>query len=79
VENGFSDEAGIDSMINTNFLEKILEESYKNIHGVIIVKDNQLVLEEYFYGNKPDQKHFIASVTKSVTGTCAGIAMEIVC
>jgi len=68
--------AGIDTNLIVRLMEKILDESYKNIHGVLIVKDHKLVLEEYFYGNKRDQKHFIASVTKSVTGTCAGIAMD---
>jgi len=69
-------ETGIDTTLIVQLIEKILDESYKNIHTVLIVKDNKLVLEEYFYGNKPDQKHFIASVTKSVTGTCAGIALD---
>jgi CubicO group peptidase (beta-lactamase class C family) len=69
-------EAGIDSTYINRLMEKILDESYKKINGILIVKDNKLVLEEYFYGYKRDQKHFIASVTKSVTGTCAGIAMD---
>jgi CubicO group peptidase (beta-lactamase class C family) len=69
-------EVGIDTILIVKLVEKILNESYKNIHGVLIVKDNKLVLEEYFYGNKRDQKHFIASVTKSVTGTSAGIALD---
>jgi len=68
--------AGIDTSLIVKLMEKILDGSYKNIHSVLIIKDNKLVLEEYFYGNKRDQKHFIASVTKSVTGTCAGIAMD---
>jgi len=69
-------EAGIDSTLINKLMEKILNESFKNIHSVLIVKDGKLVLEEYFYGYKHDQKHFIASVTKSVTGTCAGIAKD---
>lgn len=69
-------EAGIDTNLIVNLMEKILDEDYKNLHSVLIVKDNKLVLEEYFYGYKRDQKHFIASVTKSVTGTCAGIALD---
>lgn len=69
-------EEGMDTNFINRLMEKILNESYKNIQGILIVKDNKLVLEEYFYGYKRDQKHFIASVTKSVTGTCAGIAMD---
>jgi len=69
-------DVAIDSTLIIQMLEKILDESYKNVQGILIVKDGKLVLDEYFYGYKRDQIHFIASVTKSVTGTCAGIAKD---
>ncbi len=67
---------GIDSNLIIQLIQKILNEDFKNIHSVLIIKDGKLVLEEYFYGYKRDQLHFIASVTKSVTSTCAGIAKD---
>ncbi len=68
--------AGIDSSLIIQLIESILAERNKNIHSILIARNGNLVLEEYFYGCKRDKIHMIASVTKSVTGTCAGIAMD---
>ena len=66
---------------------------YANVHGVVIVKDDRLVFEEYFdgqafeaaIGNRivgewkrfdRETPHNLASVTKSVTSTILGIAID---
>jgi CubicO group peptidase (beta-lactamase class C family) len=58
------------------------------VEGIVIVKDGKLVFEEYFdgrahptYGDGPvsydrDTKHCLSSVTKSVTATLLGIAID---
>lgn len=67
--------------------------TYANVHGILIVKDDRLVLEEYFNGFSFEGAvgdsilgswttfdrtvpHNLASVTKSITSTLVGIAVE---
>jgi len=65
---------------------------YKEVHSILIFKDNKLVLEEYFQGHKyrwdaarhhgelvnwdRHMLHRTMSVTKSITSTCIGIAID---
>ena len=60
---------------------------HDDIHSLLIVKDNKLVVEEYFAANGSkrgpfitrlfrDKVHHLASTTKSVTSTLVGIAID---
>jgi len=78
-------EANLDEKILTDLIKNILNEKYKDIHSVLIVKDGKLVLEEYFPGQDyerdhisftRDDMHGIASVTKSFASTLIGIAID---
>jgi CubicO group peptidase (beta-lactamase class C family) len=42
----------------------------------LIVKDGFLVFEEYFYHHHRDNRHELASVTKSITSLLVGLAIE---
>lgn len=79
----------IDTTKIVSLTKQILSDSIPNIHSVLIVKDNQLVYENYFAGE--DEKvgselgymehsindlHDCRSVTKSVTSACIGIAIK---
>ncbi|MBN1155015.1 serine hydrolase [candidate division KSB1 bacterium] len=84
--------SGIDSTKLQILVNKICEDSYQNIHSVLIVKDGKLVLEHYFPGytfnyEAKDFKgeytqfnsttiHNMASVTKSITSILFGIALD---
>jgi CubicO group peptidase (beta-lactamase class C family) len=67
----------VDRSLIENLLARIRDHTYKNISGVVIVKNGQLVVEEYFprddQGTELQQLH---SVTKSVTSILIGIAIE---
>jgi len=54
----------------------IQSERYKNIHGILIVKDGKLILEEYFHGFDRDKAHQIRSATKSIGSMLTGIAID---
>lgn len=41
--------------------------------GLIVLKDGQVLLEDYHNGNTKDSKHIVMSITKSVTGLLVGI------
>lgn len=80
-------EVGLDQEKITQFIKKIIQGKFKDIHSVLIIKDGQLVLEEYFATNGRRsgpfiQQHFrtkphhLASTTKAVLSTLCGIALE---
>lgn len=65
------DVALLDSMIR-----QIEAGEYVNIDSVLIVKDDALVLEQYFNGNKHNTLHEIRSATKSIGSMLVGIAID---
>ncbi len=89
---GTLDEVNIDSVLIEKAVNRIYAGRYKEIHSMLIFKDNKLVLEEYFtgHGYKWDAAkhhdelvtwdrtmlHDVKSVTKSITSTCIGIAID---
>lgn len=69
-------DAGIDSTLIIKLINKILLNEIPNIHSLLIMKDNKLVLEEYFYNYSPNRLHRVHSVTKSFTSALLGIAID---
>src|SRR5437016_11583229 len=47
-----------------------------NIHSMLIVRNGSLVLEAYFYPYNEKDVHDVASVTKAITSTLVGIAIQ---
>ncbi len=75
---------GLDEKLLIKMVDQIRNNTYPNIHSVLIVKDNKLVMEEYFAGKNRlnrnisynmDSLHELHSVTKSFTSTLIGIAI----
>lgn len=56
--------------------KKVIERSFKDITSVVLIKDGQVVIEEYFNGANRNTLHNTRSVTKSVIGTMLGIAID---
>lgn len=52
------------------------KDQVKNVHGVLLVKNGKLVLEEYYYGTYRNHLHRIQSDTKSVISILMGIAVD---
>src|SRR5262245_48197982 len=78
-------EAGFDPAPIQEWFDRIGDETYKNIHGVILVRDGKLVVEAYFPGTDGrgerqdygrDTLHSVQSVTKSVNSLLVGIAID---
>ncbi len=57
-------------------LERIIQEDYTNIAGIIVIKNNDIVLENYFNNYKKNDTIHIASVTKSILSILVGIAID---
>ena len=66
---------GIDSAILAEAIETA-RKSGVNIHSLLIVRNNFIVAEAYFYPYDGKAPHDLASVTKSITGTLIGMAIE---
>jgi CubicO group peptidase (beta-lactamase class C family) len=78
-------EVNLDEKILAELIKNILNETYTDIHSVLIIKDGKLVLEEYFPGQDygkdriaftRDDLHGVMSVTKSFVSTLIGIAVD---
>jgi CubicO group peptidase (beta-lactamase class C family) len=79
--------AGIDRAAIARFMERIAQGRHDDIHGLLIVKDGKLVLEEYFASNGKrygpfikqvfrERPHHLASVTKGVLSALCGMAVD---
>ncbi len=55
-------------------VHKMLETTYTD--GFIVLHQGKVVLEKYFNGMTPGTRHLLMSVSKSVTGTLAGILVN---
>jgi len=67
--------AGMDSRVLTDMLEYVHQRNL-NLHSLLIVRHGYVVLDAYFYPYSRDSLHDVASVTKSVTTSLVGIALE---
>ena len=68
--------ANIDAEKLITLIRHIRSERYKNIHGILIVKEGKLILEEYFHGFNREKPHQIRSATKSIGSILTGIAID---
>jgi len=74
-----------DVVLIDKLIESIRNNTYKNIHSLLLIKNGKLILEEYFPGQEEDGKtrnyqrgtlHGIHSATKSVNSLLIGIAID---
>ena len=89
---GSLDEVNIDPALIEKAVNDINRGKYKEVHSMLIFRDGKLVFEEYFNGYKyrwdgvnyngdwviwtRSTVHVMQSVTKSITSTCIGIAID---
>jgi CubicO group peptidase (beta-lactamase class C family) len=53
-----------------------IQNGENRVHSVLLVKNGQLIIEEYFNGHSANRQHDLRSVTKSVRSILLGIAIE---
>jgi hypothetical protein len=92
IETGSLEEARLNPVLIEEGTNAIRQGKYKEIHSLLIYRNDKLVLEEYFEGHPfrydtlnlqgpltlwdRDMVHNAMSVTKSVTSICIGIAVD---
>ena len=66
--------------LNRNAFENVNKDicsgMYGNLHSVLVIHKNELVVEQYYNGWDENQIHFLASTTKSFSAIMTGIAIE---
>ena len=46
------------------------------LHSILLIKNNQIIIEEYFNGHSANKQHDLRSVTKSIRSILMGIAID---
>src|SRR5256884_3182637 len=69
------EEVGLDSVALSEMFDYVHEHRVP-VHSVQIVRHGKLVLDAYFYPYNSAMRHDVASVTKSVTSTLIGLAIQ---
>ena len=70
------EEAGFNRDSIENLVNLISNTPPRDFRGMVVIKDNQLVIEEYFHTYWRNTVHDIRSAGKSVTALLLGIAMQ---
>lgn len=69
-------QAGLDRAIATRLVDRVVDGTYKDVHGILVSRGGRLVIEEYFYEYDRDRVHQMRSASKSVVSTLVGIAID---
>lgn len=84
-ETGSLSSENVDARAVQNFFGQLEIRNYTNIHSLLLVRSNRLVLEKYFAGTdwegrhqdfNRDTPHTVQSVTKGVNALLIGIAID---
>ncbi len=65
--------------IDTTLIYKLfnqIKNRENKIHSVLLIKNDQLIIEEYFKGHSANQPHDLRSTTKSIRSILMGIAID---
>lgn len=57
-------------------MHTLISKNYRNIHGLMIIRQGKVVVESYYNGYREEDKFMVASVTKSIISALIGIAID---
>ncbi|OAQ41950.1 hypothetical protein A5893_02195 [Pedobacter psychrophilus] len=66
----------LDKNLLNEMMQKVIDGQYPNVHSILIIKDGNLVFEEYFYEHDKNKLHELRSATKSFVSALTGIALD---
>ncbi|MEQ8338893.1 MAG: serine hydrolase [Cyclobacteriaceae bacterium] len=66
---------GYDTLLIHKLFTKLAQEDHQ-VHSVLLVKNNQLLIEEYFNDHDINKLHDLRSTTKSIRALLIGIAID---
>jgi CubicO group peptidase (beta-lactamase class C family) len=59
-----------------NMVKETIKGTFPEVHSILILKNDKLVLEEYFYGYDANTPHQLRSANKPLIGGILGIAID---
>lgn len=65
-----------DTILVKQLKQKIISKKFKDITSIVVIKNNKILIEEYFNGANRSTLHDTRSVGKSFTSTLTGLAIE---
>ena len=65
----------MDSGLLADMLESVKDQGL-NLHSLTVVRDGVIISDTYFAPYAPETRHETASITKSITGTLVGVALQ---
>ncbi|MFC1583522.1 serine hydrolase [Candidatus Neomarinimicrobiota bacterium] len=71
-----AEEEGLNGKALEWLVEDIEEGDYGEVRSLVVMRNDRVVLEEYFQGYEQDDLHSLYSITKSVLSALFGIAVE---
>ncbi len=76
LETGRLEDAFQNSGTIIDMVRRTIAGDYRDVHSILIYKNDKLVLEEYFYGYDQNTQHQLRSAGKSIKGGLIGIAID---
>jgi CubicO group peptidase (beta-lactamase class C family) len=76
LEKGTPAQVNVNSKLINDLISDIKTNKIKNIHSLLIIKDDKLIVEEYFGDFSQGRLQYTASVSKSFASTLLGIAID---
>ncbi len=70
------EQQGMDSTRLAKTVDFLTRQTAYNIHSLLVIRNGYIVADVSFYPIKPGEKHDVASVTKSITATLVGAAIQ---
>jgi len=70
------EEHKLDTVVFNKLNQDICNGKYGNIHSLLVIENNDLVIEQYYNGWTKERLHFLASNTKSFNSLLIGVAIE---
>ena len=64
-----------DTTLLYKFFGQIRNENHK-LHSILLIKNDHLVIDEYFNGHSVNKRHDLRSITKSIRSILVGIAID---
>ncbi|MCU4164737.1 serine hydrolase domain-containing protein [Carboxylicivirga caseinilyticus] len=55
---------------------EVAEGKYGKLQSILLIHNNELIIEQYYNGWNPDEVHYMASTTKSISPILMGIAID---
>jgi CubicO group peptidase (beta-lactamase class C family) len=70
------EQQGMDSEMLTEVVRLLAEQDDYDVHSLLIIRNGYIVTDAYFYPFAEETMHNLFSVTKSITATLIGIALD---